>query len=277
MLVALTELVDFMGDDSLTTNSIFTALHSEVEGVVKSYCNRAFESASYIMERYDGDGGRYLFLKQYPVTALDRLAIGTQDIIRIKNTNVYTTASVSVTSTGLRLVKDRTATTTVLFSSSTTMSAVVTAVNAISGWSAELLSSLYSSWKSNELITMYGRNVIDNNYVYLSTPYDAEDNFDLDLATGRIYKASGFAWGISNIFVDYTAGYATIPDDLQHAVKIFIKTVWDKKTSETWNLRRYTIGDITYEFGAGGRSSQQSISMPIEVLSILSQYRKRLV
>ena len=38
--------------------------------VIDKYCNRTFKSTTYTNEYYDGTGGKYLFLKNFPITVL---------------------------------------------------------------------------------------------------------------------------------------------------------------------------------------------------------------
>jgi len=127
------------------------------------------------------------------------------------------------------------------------------------------------------MILRYGASAIDENWVYLCTPYeDAEDEFEVYEGRGQIYLPGGFRRGNNNIFVTYTAGYSstTMPDDLKLAVKIFVKTLYSKWKDETWNLGGYKIGDITMYFGSRSQKGSESISIPTEVKNILDRYRK---
>lgn len=253
--------------------SMITTTRDRAEAWIKKYCRREFETTSYSLDRYDGNGTNYLYLRQYPVTSLDRIAIGVRDVLRVKNTNSATTASISVTSTGIRLVKDGTADTTVTFADNTTLNTIATAISNVSGWTAEVISSsIYGSYKSSELLPIWGLNTIDSNWVNLSIAEDAEDSYyDLDPNNGTIYRSARFPVGFQNIRVDYTAGYTSgnCPDDLKLAVCIITKSLWNKWKREEWNIDKYKNGDLEF--------TMNPKNIPKEAQMILTHYRKRLV
>lgn len=243
-----------------------------IEAQIQKECRRNFESQTYVLERYSGTGSRKLFLRNYPITSIQRVAIGTLDMIRITNTNTGTIASVSVNSTGIVLNRDGSVDSTLLFADNLTLSAMVTAINAVgNGWTAELLNSLYSNYKSDSLIKKFGLSTIDTNYVYLQIPYDAEYDFEVDDQKGIIYhNISFFQRGFNNIFVTYTAGYssADMPNDLKMAIKILTKLYYEKNTNNTYGLQEYKVGDIAY------RWLKDSATFPMEVQNIISKYRR---
>lgn len=251
---------------------IVDIFHDAVESFANSYCRRAFDSASYTREKYDGTGTRYLFLKNYPITALARITIGTANAIRIRNTSTYTKASVSVASTGLVLSKDGSTDSTLLFATYTTMTLLVAAINAIgSGWYAELEDSSYASFASSELIEKFGLSCIDSNDIDLKIPYEgAEYNFDVIANEGRIIFNRDLPTNSQCIFVDYTAGYSssTIPDDLTLAIKVFVRNLYQKHNEETFGVNNFSLGDS---------SATLERVMPSEVRVILNRYKRRLV
>ena len=267
-IVSSSDVLDFLDNPSDT--DIVTMLHESVEEWVKQYCRRDFESTTYSKERYDGTGTTMLTLRNYPVVSVDRLAIGTLEVIKICNTAEYTTATVSVTSTGLRLVKDGSVDSSVTFASNTTMTAVVNAVNALgSGWSAELLSSDYGNYASTELLKMYGKNCIDSNWVDLLIPNSAEDDLVVYENEGMIYYPSKFPTGHGNVIVDYVAGYSSddMPDDLQLAIKVMIKHMYQKRDEESFSASSFKTGDYSVNL----------LDMPAEVKEILSKYKRYMV
>ncbi len=255
-------------------STILETIRDSVEDWMESYCHQTFESASYA-KYYDGNGGQYLQLSDYPITALTRVASGRRSAIRVKNTADYTTASISVTTTGLVFTKDGTSDSTITFASNTTMSAVVDAINVLgSGWSAVIESNEYSSFKSSELVEMFGKSAIDDTWVYLDIPDQAIDDFEVSPARGEIYRGMGWPDGNRNIFVEYTVGYssATMPKDLQLAIMIIVKAMYGRRTEELFGIGEYT---------AGGRGEISAIfevgDMPKEALAILSKYKRVLI
>ena len=252
-------------------SAILESIRDGVEDWVADKCRRTFESTDY-SEYYDGDGGCYLNLKNYPIISLTRVCIGRRYVIRVKNTSEHTSATVSVTSTGLVFTKDDTSDSTVTFSSYATMDAVVTAINALgSGWSAAIESSDFSNFKSSELVRMFGKNAIDGNWIYLEAPDEAIDDFEVNPDRGILYRSAGWDEGENNVFVKFNAGYSTMPDRLQLGVKIICKSIYEKRKEELFGIKEYSVdrGEITAILEDG--------DVPKEAMDIISKFRRILV
>ena len=252
--------------------SVVLSLKDAAEDYVQRYCGKTFDTASYTLEEYDGSGTQNLFLKNYPIITLTRLAIGRTEVISIYNTTTHTSISVSVTSTGITLSRDGSTDATLAFADYTTMSTMVAAINSVgSNWTAAVLSSLYDSFLSSSLLPVYGLSAIDSNYVYLEMPYeDAEDDFKVFENQGRIYREAGFPKGTKNIFVTYTAGYSSIPEGLKLAVKVIVQNLYSKWSGNNWGLTQYQTGDIMEKFG----DSKNTAFVTPEIKSLLSIYKK---
>jgi len=293
-LVTNDELYAFLGE--IPTTDLYANIRDSVEEWVRSFCNRTFGSTSY-KERYDGTGSSKLVLRQYPVVSVERLSLWSVPAIRIRCSGSTTHAVVSVTSTGLVLRKDGVSNTTVLFATYTTLAAVVTAVNAISGWEANIQDPAFSTYLSTELIERMGLFCKGTNWAYLEVPDDAEADFDVDSERGIIilYRWGGglssrfygvnvsgyhgiysgtaldeltgavFPRGTRNVFVDYTAGYAIVPKDLLLAIKIMCKTIIQKNDQDSFNLASYSVGDVSMSF--------KQNEFPETVVDILGRYK----
>src|SRR5215831_18180752 len=140
--------------DLITIARAYTAL-SGVSGVdaqiqtlvtacsdaIEKYCRRRFVSTSYD-ELYNGNGDRRLLLRQYPIQSVEAVRYRPVTVVKItNNTAANVQARVSVTSTGLSLIRVnagvRYTDTSVTWASNATLTALVTAVNALgNGWSA---------------------------------------------------------------------------------------------------------------------------------------------
>jgi len=209
-------------------SSAISDIHNAVEKWVKNDTRRDLESTSYT-ERYNGDGEDELGLKNYPVTEITRVSIGSFDCITVTNTATNTTATVTINSTGVVLTK---------------------------------------SFKSSELIQMFGKNEINSNKVYLLIPETSLDDFEVDSEAG-ILKRRYFTEGFQNILVQYTAGYSTIPKDLQLAVKIITKNIYQKRQDEIFGVKSYSTGGIKVEI--------KEEDIPSEAKKILNFYRRYLI
>lgn len=270
MIVSHKEMREFFDDIDDSEYDIVYQIHVSIEDYVGNYCNRTFGETAYSKEKYDGKNYRIINLKNYPIISVDRVSIGILDVIKVCNTASATTASVSVTTNGLRLVKDGTADITVTFADHTTMTTLVAAVNALgNSWSAGILSSTYSSYKSTELIKRWGLSCIDTNWAYLKIPDDGEDDFEVYEDRGQVYLHGKFPKGKQNVFVDYSAGYSVsdMPEDLKLLVKILTKYFFQKRDEETWGTSSFKVNEITTHFEKG--------NIPKEASMILNRYRRR--
>ena len=248
------------------TSSVVTNILNAVEVWVKSYCNQTFESTTY-RERVDGSGTQELFLDHYPIIALYRLSIDTIDGVRVKNTNTTGHASVSVNSTAVTLYKDGTVNTLALATYST-LTLLVAAINALSGWSASLADSDYGAYPSTCLLEQYGLQCINNREAPLQIPDEGESDFEIYPDEGRIHLHFGFPEGHRNIYIEYIAGYATIPEDLKLAVKIVVKYLYQKRTEESFGLSNYSSGGISVSFEK---------EIPVQASMLLDNYKRLMV
>ncbi len=248
--------------------AIVSTIKSAVEAWVQNiFCRRTFESTAY-KELYDGNGLNFILLDNYPIIALNKLSIGTDDVIKITNTNSGAHASVSCNSTTVTLWKDGT-TSSLSLTTYDTMTELVDAINAVAGWSSALMNSDYASYPSSILIERFGLQCIDNNWVYLQMPDKGEDDFEVYPNDGRVYTPFQFPKGHRNIYVDYTAGYSTIPDDLKLAVYIIVKSIYQRRNEESFGLASYSVGGLSMSF---------KDKVPEQALNILnSKYRKYIV
>jgi hypothetical protein len=251
-----------VGDPTSTIASI----HNGVEAWIKRECKRNFESVA-IKETYSGDDTDTLILRQYPIISVSRVAVGRRNVIGVKNTARYSTASVSVVSTGIALSKDGVADETITFAAYTTMSAVVSAINALgNGWVAELQGSDYGSFASTELRPVYGLNCIESSSAYLFIPDLALGDFEVFAGEGFIVSSAVWPKGNNNIYVEYTAGYsaADMPEDLKLAVKILTKHIYQLKTDEAFGVNSYSLAGISQTFRETG--------VPVQAQRIISSY-----
>lgn len=268
MLVEQENLIEFLEADHETETNIVSVIQEGVESWVKSYCHHEFESTAYY-EFYNG-GGDYLYLDHYPVISINRISSGRRNAIIIKNTESGTYATVSVTSTGLVLVKDGVSNSTISFAAYTTMADIVSAINLIgSGWEAEIYHSDFNTYISTDLLKVYGKSTIDNNRVYLEIPEESIDDFEVDISTGELFRIGGWSKGYNNIYVEYTAGRSTIPEDIKLAVMIICRSIYQKRNEETFGVDNYGIGDI--------RIAHEKGEIPKEAMGILDRHRKVLV
>lgn len=243
--------------------AIIETLRDSVESWVQGYCRRFFERKTY-SEKYSGR--KIINLNQYPITDITRVAIATDDAVRICNTSKYTTATVAVTSTGIVLTKDGTADSTITFADYATMTTLIAAVNDLgSGWSG-VAETAYASHKSSELLERFGASCINGDWAYLKIPDDGVNDYEVWPDKGQI-ELSRFG---SIVYVDYTAGYSStdMPESLKMCIEILTKDVFDRRAQEQFGVASYHLGDIGLTL--------EKTPLPAKVKDILDGYRRYL-
>lgn len=268
-LVEMKDVLNFLGLSAETTaDKNIDVIRLGVEEWIQTvHCRRTLVSASY-KERYDGTGDQFLLLDNYPITAINRLSVDTDDAIKIRNTDVSSQASVSVSATAVTLYKDGTSNSLSLATYST-LTTLVAAINAVAGWEASLMMATYGSYPSTILVDKFGMYCGNNTWNYLEMPDVGEEDFEVYSTEGKLYLSSGFPEGSRNIYVDYTAGLTTIPDDLKLATLILIKNIYQRRSEESFGNISYSVSGISLSFEQDG--------IPIQVKQILHKYKRTLI
>ena len=68
-LISTAELATFL-QTTISDSDWATSLINIASDFIERYCNRKFITATYTDEEYDGTGGRYLYLKNLPITSI---------------------------------------------------------------------------------------------------------------------------------------------------------------------------------------------------------------
>jgi hypothetical protein len=251
-------------DIPITQSTDDTLLNIYVQGMDALFnllCDREFDSAAYTYELYNGNGRQHLQVKNPPITIAPIVSIGRLSAIQIKNTSAdatYAAAEVDMVNAKIRLLVLGGANaddTDVDFSSYTTLSAVVTQINAVGkGWDAVIYDSDLDDIKSTALlrtlVTCGSQRNTTASYEYLEIPDDPVniDNWNPD--TGRIDRSGGFPAGYGNIAISYTGGYTatTMPHDLKLAVLAGIKALYDKGEESGFGVNGFTEQGLTVRY-----------------------------
>ncbi len=237
-------------DDALIANIIDRA---SVE--IETICNRYFNTANYA-NWFDGPGDRHLYLDHWPVTAVARVTSGKLNVLGIWcSSTTMTHASARVTSANLILVhtdSTGTTTTTLSFSTYTTIALLLAQINATgSGWAGLDLS--YGTYLTAGLTQTPALYCL-NSYAYLPHPYQALNDYLWDEDSGRLRYAGGFIRGVQNIYVEYTGGYSTVPYDVEQASLMLIASIYFG-TRRDPGLQSEKLGDYAWSAKSGGDSN----------------------
>jgi hypothetical protein len=243
-LITQSRLNDALNNRSLTTNETTTCtdLISAVSAAIKKYCRTDFTSTTYD-ELYSGGGQQKLLLRQKPIISIARVAYGPYAILRVTNndsSNQRATVAVSsatdtdVTGSRITLVRVASGVTTtdtsVTFAGSPTIQAVVNAINALgNGWVASCPNTTYNLWPSADLRIQGALNCAAGSYAEIKMHCIELSDWQMDRKRGWLIRGINalvtqwddpmavFTPGIDNYRVIYTAGYTTVPLDVQEA------------------------------------------------------------
>lgn len=256
------------------------SLLDAASGMIRDYCNRDFTSTTY-SQVYNGSGypEQWLMLDQCPVTDVQRVAVNPVQAITIRNTNTALNqrATAQTTSTGLKLVRVASGVSvpnTLTYAGNLTLQAMAAAITALgNGWTATVATG-YALFPSADLTIIQGAIDARNNPAILEM--FTEDLPMQSLSDGgstgpsfRIEAGPGIIWGWfpqgrQNIRVDYTAGFATIPDVVQECCCLLAQQLSQmEKANRT--LASETLGPFSVTYAA--KPEVQSI------LNMVSRYK----
>ena len=230
-----------------TNNFLLAELINMASDRVEKICNRKFMSQT-VRERVYPEPGRKVILKNYPIIDVREVSVGRRDAIRVQCTASDAVAAlVRVSESGgdvdLQIVGGASAgTTNLTFSSYATITLLSAAITATSGWSSEVMGSLGAA-PTLDLIDTPGLYCLNQN-AYIELPDKQHADYQIVDVNNGMLKVSGT--GNAEVFVRYTGGYATVPDDLQQIVLEIIKETMDAKSRDT-SLKSETLGDYSWE------------------------------
>lgn len=260
-------------------------LIARAESAIDVFLHRTLCEATYD-DRYDGSRFGVLHTREFPLTLLSRAAIARSRALQVRNTDTTTNqrARVTTTSVGMTLIRVASGvenTDTITWATDVTVTAVETAINALSGgWEATAVSE-FGLWASTELYGDQGPKDAMNQFVDILV-WDEELN-DVEVTHAGSGQIRG-AWprGFQNVRLQYTAGYtsSTLPADITQAIGIAVSAWYlDSKTDTT--MKREKLGDYEYEIGGVGSSassastSHTGLSLPSQSQALLAPYKDR--
>src|ERR1700687_2250945 len=265
-------------------NTLITAISRGIE----KYCRRDFVQTTYD-ELYNGNGDRRLLLRQYPLISVQSVRYRPVTVLKII-TNLANTpqARVAVTSTGLTLTwvtSGVSNTQTVTFAGNPTIVSLQNAVNAVgSGWNA--IGAGYDQWPSADLRFPQGALTAAGQYAELKLHTYELAGYQIDENRGWLLRAIPYTdpellhpedliWpvGISNFRIQYTAGYATVPEGVQEACAQWVAESYYQPYRDPKVPRQVTQGVLAQDFTIPRLTGR----LPPNVATLLAPYVRRIV
>lgn len=263
--------------------TLVASLLAAATAAIQKYTNRDLLSSTYTEYLSGGNfPSDVIHLKQYPVTAISRVGTNPQDVLLISNTSAANQrATVATTSGGVvlyRMASGVATSSTLLASSYATITLLAAAINALgSGWSATVQGS-YGNYATADLRPLQGAYTTINGAAALQIYVEELNSSNVAWAYSdewsgswgwRLEEDAGiltgrFPRGKNNVRVDYTAGYAVIPDDLGEAC---VQLVLDYYNAAQRDLTQ-SSGNVA---GAGFKGIEDAMSHKVKML--LAGYR----
>jgi hypothetical protein len=210
-LTTLARVKRFMRIDDAAHDTLLTELINRISDRIERLCGRRFKSSA-VRERIRPAGRRMVFLTQYPVTRVDRIASGRACAMIATFTGTGIRAAVGVSDTAMRLTiidADGNETNTDLdFDTYPTTNALAAAINAHTGWSATTPINTLSE-------LLHPTPNINALNVTVSITYPNQHDLPRRILYGEGILELEYEPAGGIVLVEYTAGYATIPDDLE--------------------------------------------------------------
>ena len=253
----------YIGKTDSDDDTLIGQLVSRASKAIKNFCNRNFNSDTY-RHRFNGDGGRDILLKDWPITAVQLVSTQIADGLRVTNSssdawNAYLTVTdTDENSTGITLEVQGGAndgSNSIAFTSRgdytlTTLAAAITALGG--GWTAAADDTNLAKYDAMELLPCMGLQCLDNS-TYVQVPYEPQLDYRVYGERGVITVPSGTPGGRLNVVVRYTAGWSTIPNDLEQIAIDLVNVYWRRRTKDM-SVKSERLGDhaITMADGSFG-------------------------
>lgn len=226
------------GEDD-TIDELITA----VSKAIQRYCRRQFDAQTFD-QLHDGTNSSVLALREFPILSVARVAYGPTTVLNVTNTSAANQrATVAVTSTGLALVRVASGVITTdapTFAANVTLAALATAVNALgNGWSASVVPG-HEDRASADLRATQGAFDAKNIHAALRMHINELSQYEVNAERGWLirgysdpdFEDQGAVWhgGWHYYRIIYTAGFATVPEDVQEAAAEWVAALfWQTK------------------------------------------------
>lgn len=285
----------YAGITGTDQDALIASLIPQMSEQVIAHLKRDVAVATY-KSWVNGSGSPILRLAQWPILAIYQVSLSTMAVGYIQNSSAFIKrASVSFDGTNLSLMSvDNTGTETLTdlpVATSKTLSALKTAIEAVSGWEVTLNSTDYATEPSSMLRPIFSAPAADGDTADLVLPDSqeavkliAEDLIELihpisfSSAESIIQGfanvpgiGEGFPTGSANVFVWYKAGY-TLPSDasgetpasdgtLPPGLALIVHQIMQDVLSSTKlnsNLQSESIGGYSYSLRSDSQGAVAS-------------------
>lgn len=262
-LITLSDLKAQLGITSTTDDTVLERCIDRASKAVESYCQRVFKENRYY-ETHDTTGQARLVLKQNPVTVVRFVGYEWDNALTVSSTVASDAmVSVSVDDDHLHLFRVSSTgaetSTQVAFGSHDTTAELAAHINTQTGFSATSLLNLPARY----LRRASGLN-LRSSTAYLGAWSGGFNDYQIDLEAGIVFGPQLRMY--RGMFIDYSAGYATVPYDVQEATTMIAARIFNGRKRDT-GLASESLGGYSY-------STRASSEVDAEARELLATYRR---
>jgi hypothetical protein len=257
-LTSLSNLKSWLGITASTDDAVLEKAIDRATARIESYVGRLIKSRSY-SEWRSGAGVDTIRLHQWPVSQITNVWTGNKAAIVIGATSGYLRASVSVnqeTETPALVTTTTTtagvtvATTHDFATLKTTADLVTSGILTVPGFTASLTTDL----RSVQLRPRAGADAVLASVTLYAADTASEYTYDYDTGRLSIDPSWWAQWpmdrgvmpdAVKSVLIEYTAGYATVPDDIEQAcIEVAAMMYRDRRRDS--GLASESLGDYSY-------------------------------
>jgi phage gp36-like protein len=260
-LISLQELKDHLGITVSTDDTVLERAIDRATSRIESFCGRLIKSRAH-QEWYGGNSVRAIRLKQWPVTVVAGVYTGIRTAFTFASTtssDIRVTISITqefdgVSTAGATINRTTSAgsttTSTLSFTTYPDVDSLVAAINALTGVQA---TTVFNCPTLN-LHPRGGGDALSGTVNVTAATVGAEYVYEGD--TGVLHIQSDafplndtylarFPSAYQSVFVRYTAGYATVPDDMKQACCEVASMLYQSRKADR-SILSESLGDYSY-------------------------------
>ena len=273
---ALTSLANLKAWIGVNDHAFDLQLEAAIDrstSIVESYLDRNVLSRTYY-EWIDAYSQRTIAVQHHPITDIKTIAFGTADAIHLTLDNSDDVlATVENDGSSLKFARvdssGSSSSSSLAFSTYPTTSQLVTQINAaVTGFTASLTKNAYSY----TLHRFGGRGMVEAN-MNLTHARDNISEHRVEFETGRVHLLSDrfpnyraddrfthrFPGTFQGLFIEYTAGYSTVPADIEQ-VAIEIAAELYRLRLEDTSKNSESLGDYSYSRVSSDEKQNMTLS-----------------
>jgi len=270
-LTNLTNVKTYMDIKSSDTDGVLDRLIDQITARIERIVDRKFKARDYRWWLTTNQE-RLLTVPQWPLIYVNRVAHGALNAMSVDYSGAGIRATIQVfrddtgETTGVRLVSYSSSgvrtTSELTDADNGSVNAMVTAIDAVSGWDATELVNVPTA----DLAPTGGMDA-KNQTAYFTYPDQDDSDYRVDYDTGQISlsftNAFDAVWRedrlpitYQGLLVEARAGYETIPDDIELTAIEMVSSIFSSR-SVNQNIASESIGDYSYSLSSVPMNEQQ--------------------